>query len=57
MQVSIGVDSSSLTPRHGLYVTAHETLIALLNVLRTKNQAMPMLTGKMEGVAPSTFFA
>ena len=30
----------------------HLTLIALLSVLRRKNQAMPMLTGKMEGGGP-----
>ena len=33
-------------------VIGHLALIALLSVLRRKNQAMPMLTGKMEGVGP-----
>ena len=45
IQVSIDVESSSLNPRHVIYATAHLTLIALLSILRTKNQAMPMLTG------------
>ena len=33
-------------------VIGHLTLIMLLSVLRSKNQAMPMITGKMEGVGP-----
>ncbi len=33
-------------------VVGHLALIALLSVFRKKNQAMPMLTGKTEGVGP-----
>lgn len=34
-------------------VLAHIGLIALLSVLRRKNQALPMLTGRVQGPGPN----
>jgi hypothetical protein len=35
-------------------VLAHLGLIAALSLLRRKNQALPMLTGRVEGRAPTS---